>query len=97
VASGRLDEKTGAALVGAADKIIGGKFDGEFVVDVFQAGAGTSQNMNINEVMANRAAELLGGYRGGPGNVRGIRRKEFRGGHRPQPPHRLPQGGGTGP
>ena len=48
----------------AADEILAGKLRDQFVVDVYQAGAGTSHNMNTNEVLANRAAELLGGTRG---------------------------------
>ncbi len=64
MASGRLDKKIGQALLSAADEIIAGKFADQFVVDAFQAGAGTSQNMNVNEVMANRAVEILGGQRG---------------------------------
>jgi fumarate hydratase class II len=63
-ASGRLDKEIGRALISAADEIIAGKFADQFVVDAFQAGAGTSQNMNVNEVMANRAVEILGGQRG---------------------------------
>ena len=62
--SGRLDRKIGEAIVKAADEIIAGKFNDQFVVDVFQAGAGTSQNMNINEVISNRANEILGGKLG---------------------------------
>ena len=49
----------------AADEILGGKHRDQFVVDVYQAGAGTCHNMNCNEVLANRANELLGGKRGG--------------------------------
>jgi len=64
MAAGKLDKDIGAAVVSAAGEVIEGRFDGQFVVDVFQAGAGTSQNMNINEVLANRASELLGGDRG---------------------------------
>jgi fumarate hydratase class II len=52
------------AIVQAAQEVIDGKWDGHFVVDPFQAGAGTSHNMNTNEVIANRATELLGGTRG---------------------------------
>jgi len=62
--AGRLDRKIGQALVKASDEILKGKFSDQFVVDLFQAGAGTSQNMNINEVLANRAEELLGGKLG---------------------------------
>ena len=52
------------AIVQAAQEVIDGKWDAHFVVDPFQAGAGTSHNMNTNEVIANRATELLGGTRG---------------------------------
>ena len=64
MAAGPLAQETGEALVTAAEEVVSGKFADQFVVDVFQAGAGTSQNMNINEVLANRANELLGGERG---------------------------------
>ena len=64
MAAGSLERETGQALVAAAEEVLAGRFDDQFVVDVFQAGAGTSQNMNINEVLANRANELLGGARG---------------------------------
>ena len=64
MAAGSLPSNVGEALVTAADEVISGKFADQFVVDVFQAGAGTSQNMNMNEVLANRANELLGGERG---------------------------------
>jgi aspartate ammonia-lyase len=62
--TGRLDERIAGAIVCAADEVLGGQWDDQFVVDVYQAGAGTSHNMNANEVLANRAAELLGGKRG---------------------------------
>ncbi len=61
---GQLDEKIAQAIVQAADEVLSGKLLDQFVVDVYQAGAGTSQNMNANEVLANRAIELLGGQRG---------------------------------
>jgi len=61
---GRLDRGIGAAIVKAADEILAGQLRDHFVVDVYQAGAGTSHNMNTNEVLANRAAEMLGGKRG---------------------------------
>lgn len=61
---GLLQKKVGEAIVAAADEILAGKLSGQFVVDVFQAGAGTSHNMNANEVLANRAIEILGGKRG---------------------------------
>jgi aspartate ammonia-lyase len=63
-ALGRLPADIAAAIVEAADEILAGKLREQFVVDVYQAGAGTSHNMNTNEVLANRAAELLGGTRG---------------------------------
>jgi aspartate ammonia-lyase len=61
---GRLPAETAEAIVAAADEILGGALRDEFVVDVYQAGAGTSHNMNANEVLANRAAERLGEPRG---------------------------------
>ena len=57
---GLLDKKIGNAITAAAQQVIEGTIDSSFVVDVFQAGAGTSQNMNANEVIANKALELLG-------------------------------------
>jgi aspartate ammonia-lyase len=63
-ALGRLDPERSAAIVKAADEILSGALRDQFVVDVYQAGAGTSHNMNANEVLANRAAEILGGTRG---------------------------------
>jgi fumarate hydratase, class II len=62
--TGRLEAKLADAIVQAADEILSGKHRDQFVVDVYQAGAGTSHNMNCNEVLANRANELLGGKRG---------------------------------
>jgi aspartate ammonia-lyase len=62
--TGRLDSRVGNAIVQAADEILAGQWHDHFVVDVYQAGAGTSHNMNANEVLANRAAEILGGKRG---------------------------------
>lgn len=61
---GLLDAKIADAIVQAADEILGGNLREWFVVDVYQAGAGTSHNMNCNEVLANRAIELLGGQKG---------------------------------
>src|SRR3954466_10625566 len=61
---GRLDRDVADAIVRAADEILKGALRDQFVVDVYQAGAGTSHNMNANEVLANRAAELLGEPRG---------------------------------
>jgi aspartate ammonia-lyase len=60
----RLPARLADAIIRAADEILEGKLRDQFVVDVYQAGAGTSHNMNTNEVLANRAAELLGGTRG---------------------------------
>src|SRR5437660_10910105 len=62
--TGRLDPKLADAIVKAADEVLAGKHREHFVVDVYQAGAGTSHNMNINEVLANRANEILGAKRG---------------------------------
>ena len=62
--TGRLDAKLADAIVKAADEVLAGKHRDQFVVDVYQAGAGTSHNMNVNEVLANRANEILGAARG---------------------------------
>jgi aspartate ammonia-lyase len=62
--TGRLDARLADAIVAAADEVLSGRHDDQFVVDPYQAGAGTSHNMNVNEVLANRANELLGGKRG---------------------------------
>jgi fumarate hydratase class II len=62
--TGRLDATLADAIVRAADEVLGGQHRDQFVVDPYQAGAGTSHNMNANEVLANRANELLGGKRG---------------------------------
>ena len=64
VALGRLSPTIGNAIAAAAREIIGGRWHEQFPVDVYQAGAGTSHNMNVNEVLANRALELLGEPRG---------------------------------
>ncbi len=61
---GLLDKKKANAIVQACDEIIGGKFHDDFIVDPIQGGAGTSLNMNANEVIANRAIEILGGQKG---------------------------------
>ena len=63
-ALGLLDPKIADAILQACDEILGGKLREWFVVDIYQAGAGTSHNMNTNEVIANRAIELLGGSKG---------------------------------
>src|SRR3989454_11080513 len=62
--TGRLDRKLADAIIRAADEVRAGGHREHFVVDPYQAGAGTSHNMNCNEVLANRANELLGGKRG---------------------------------
>jgi len=62
---GGLKPELADAIVKASQEVIDGKWDGEFVLDIFQTGSGTSTNMNANEVIANRASELLGGQRGG--------------------------------
>ncbi len=59
-----LDEKKGRAIVAAADEVLAGRHDDEFPLVVWQTGSGTQSNMNMNEVLANRASELLGGERG---------------------------------
>jgi fumarate hydratase class II len=61
---GLLDSKRVNAIVQAAQEVMDGRWDDQFVVDPFQAGAGTSHNMNVNEVIANRATQLLGGHSG---------------------------------
>ncbi len=62
--TGRLEGRLADAIVQAADEVLAGSHRDQFIVDVYQAGAGTSHNMNCNEVLANRANELLGGSRG---------------------------------
>jgi len=61
---GYLPAKVATAVQAAAQEVIGGKWDSHFAVDIFQTGSGTSTNMNANEVIANRAIEILGGKRG---------------------------------
>jgi aspartate ammonia-lyase len=63
-AAGRLPPKVAAAIAEAADDVISLKLLDQFVVDAFQSGAGVSFHMNVNEVVANRAIEILGGWRG---------------------------------
>lgn len=60
----QLDKKLSEAIIKASDEVLSGKLSENFVVDVYQAGAGTSHNMNTNEVLANRAIEILGGKKG---------------------------------
>jgi len=62
--TGRLDAARADAIVAAADEVLAGQHRDQFIVDPYQAGAGTSHNMNVNEVLANRANELLGSERG---------------------------------
>jgi fumarate hydratase class II len=62
---GELDRRKGAAIVKAADEALRGRLDGHFPLVVWQTGSGTQTNMNVNEVLGNRASELLGGERGG--------------------------------
>ncbi|HTR57830.1 MAG TPA: class II fumarate hydratase [Casimicrobiaceae bacterium] len=64
LALGTLDAKKAQAIVAAADEALAGKHDGEFPLAVWQTGSGTQTNMNVNEVLANRASEILGGPRG---------------------------------
>ena len=59
-----IDTKIKDAIVKACDEVIQGKFDDQFIVDIYQTGSGTSSNMNANEVIANRACEILGGNKG---------------------------------
>ncbi|GER87859.1 fumarate hydratase class II [Dictyobacter vulcani] len=61
---GHIDTAIASAIVQASQEVIDGKLDDHFVLDIFQTGSGTSTNMNANEVIANRASELMGGSRG---------------------------------
>jgi fumarate hydratase class II len=61
---GLLDARIAGAVQRAADEVEDGRLDAEFVLDIFQTGSGTSTNMNANEVIANRAAEIIGGSAG---------------------------------
>jgi fumarate hydratase class II len=61
---GLLDDERSEAIVQAAQEVIDGKFDNQFPIDVFQTGSGTSSNMNANEVIGNRASEIMGGQIG---------------------------------
>jgi aspartate ammonia-lyase len=62
--TGRLEARLADAIIQAADEVLAGQHRDQFIVDVYQAGAGTSHNMNCNEVLANRANQLLGGQLG---------------------------------
>ena len=64
MAVGQLDKEIGKAIIAASDEIINGQFHDQFIVDPIQGGAGTSSNMNANEVIANRALEILGHQKG---------------------------------
>lgn len=61
---GCLDSKIGNMIILACDRILNGEFQNQFLVDVYQAGAGTSHHMNVNEIIANVAIEMLGGVKG---------------------------------
>jgi len=61
---GLLDKKIAFAILKAGNEVVSGKWNHQFVVDIFQTGSGTSTNMNANEVIANRAIEILGGKKG---------------------------------
>jgi aspartate ammonia-lyase len=64
MSAGLLQRPLGEAIVQAAQEVARGRFEDQFIVDAFQGGAGTSTNMNVNEVIANRAIEILGGNKG---------------------------------
>ena len=64
MALGLLDKKKGQAIVRAADEALAGQHDTEFPLVIWQTGSGTQTNMNVNEVLANRASEIMGGERG---------------------------------
>ncbi len=66
---GLLDKKISKAIVASAQEVIDGKFDDQFVVDIFQTGSGTSTNMNMNEVIASRANQIITGKKGGKSPV----------------------------
>lgn len=61
---GFIDEKKGNAIIKSCMEILDGKFDDQFPLDIFQTGSATSTNMNVNEVIANRSCEILGGKKG---------------------------------
>ena len=61
---GLLPDAKAQAIIQACEEVLAGKFQDQFPVDVFQMGAGTSFHMNCNEMIANRASEILGGRRG---------------------------------
>jgi fumarate hydratase class II len=59
-----LDEKIAQGIIASSDEILAGKLDGHFPLSIWQTGSGTQTNMNVNEVIGNRASELLGGKLG---------------------------------
>src|SRR5215210_6864588 len=61
---GLMDDRKASAIIAAADEVLAGRHEAEFPLVVWQTGSGTQTNMNVNEVLANRASELLGGERG---------------------------------
>src|SRR3954453_1260472 len=61
---GLMDDRKASAIIAAADEVLAGQYGDEFPLVVWQTGSGTQTNMNVNEVLANRASELLGGERG---------------------------------
>jgi fumarate hydratase class II len=61
---GLMDDRKASAIIAAADEVLSGQHGAEFPLVVWQTGSGTQTNMNVNEVLANRASELLGGQRG---------------------------------
>src|SRR5436853_1904962 len=71
---GTIDRQIAEAIERASQEVIDGKLDNHFVLDIFQTGSGTSTNMNANEVIANRASELLSGSRGYPAPRHGSRK-----------------------
>jgi len=66
---GLLSEQISKAVIQAADEVADGKFDNQFLIDVFQTGSGTSTNMNMNEVISSRANEIITGRKGGKAPV----------------------------
>jgi hypothetical protein len=89
---GVLDAAKGRAIVAAADEVLAGRWDSEFPLVVWQTGSGTQTNMNVNEVLANRASEILGGERGEKRLVPPERRRQPRPVHERRLPHRDPRG-----
>ena len=86
--TGRLERKLADAIIAATKEVLGGNFRDQFVVDVYQAGAGTSHHMNCNEVLANRANEILGTERGSYSPVHPERPCQHGPEHQRRHPHR---------